>query len=125
MGGVLNDRTIPRLNCEVVAGSANNQLKDEDLHSRMLHEQGILFAPDFIINAGGLIHAVDAHRGYNEERVRMKTKRIYGRLLHIFQMAKRENIPPLEAAKRYAESRIRELHELRRLYVPGCPERNQ
>ncbi len=119
MGGILNDQTIPRLNCEIVAGSANNQLEDEDRHSRVLNDRGILFAPDFIINAGGLIHAIDAHQGYNEERVRMKTKRIYGRLLHIFQLAEKQNILPLEAAKRYAESRIHEIHKLKRLYVPG------
>ena len=118
MGGILNDRTIPRLRCQLVAGCANNQLEDEERHSRMLRERGILYSPDYIINAGGVIQAIDELQGYHPERVRMKTERIYGRLLHIFETAKREDILPLEAADRYAESRIREIHKMKRLYVP-------
>ena len=118
MGGVLNDQTIPKLKCKLVAGCANNQLLDEERHSRMLHEKGILHAPDFIINAGGVIQAIDELQGYKPERVRLKTERIYGRLLHIFEMAQKEGILPLEAANRYAESRIRDIHKMKRLYVP-------
>ena len=118
IGSILNDQTIPKLKCKIVAGSANNQLEDEDRHSRMLHERGILYAPDYIINAGGVIQVIDEIQGYNPERVMMKTERIYGRLLHIFEMAKKEGILPLEAANRYAESRIREIQKVKRLYVP-------
>ena len=118
IGGILNDQTIPRLKCQLVAGCANNQLEDEICHSQMLHERGILHAPDYIINAGGVIHAIDELQGYNQERVKMKTERIYNRLLRIFEAAKREGILPLEAANRYAESRIREIHKIKRLYVP-------
>jgi leucine dehydrogenase len=118
IGGILNDQTIPQLKCQLVAGCANNQLFDEERHSRMLHERGILYAPDYVINAGGVIQAIDELQGYNLERVRMKTERIYGRLLHIFEMAKKEGILPLEAANHYAESRIREIHKVKRLYVP-------
>jgi len=118
IGGILNDRTIPKLKCKIVAGCANNQLEDEERHGRMLHERGILYAPDYVINAGGVIQAIDEERGFNPERVRMKTERIYDRLLHIFETAKKEGILPSEAANRYAESRIREIHKMRRLYVP-------
>ena len=118
IGGILNDQSIPRLKCKLVAGSANNQLEDEERHGRMLQERGILYAPDYVINAGGVIQAIDEAQGYNPERVRMKTERIYARLLHIFEMAKREGILPLEAANRYAESRIRQIHRMKRLYVP-------
>ena len=118
IGGILNDQTIPKLKCQLVAGCANNQLEDEERHSRMLHERGILYAPDYIINAGGVIQAIDELQGYNPERVKMKTERIYDRLLHIFEIAKKEGILPLEAANRYAESRIREIHKMKRLYVP-------
>jgi leucine dehydrogenase len=118
IGSILNDQTIPKLKCKIVAGSANNQLEDEERHSRMLHERGILYAPDYIINAGGVIQVIDEIQGYNPERVKMKTERIYGRLLHIFEMAKKEGILPLEAANRYAESRIREIQKVKRLYVP-------
>jgi len=118
VGGILNDKTIPKLKCQIVAGCANNQLEDEQRHSRMLHERGILYAPDYVINAGGVIQVIDEIQGYHPERVRMKTERIYGRLLSIFETAKKEGILPLEAATRYAESRIQEIQKLRRLYVP-------
>ncbi len=119
IGGILNDKTIPKLKCKIVAGCANNQLEDEERHSRMLHERGILYAPDYVINAGGVIQAIDEERGFNPERVRLKTERIYDRLLYIFEMSKKEGILPLEAANQYAEMRIREIHKMRRLYVPG------
>ncbi len=118
IGGILNDRTIPKLRCQIVAGCANNQLEDERRHGRMLHERGILFAPDYVINAGGVIQAIDEIRGFNPERVRMKTERIYDRLLHIFEISKKEGILPLEAANRYAEMRIRNIQQVRRLHVP-------
>ncbi|MDI6762694.1 MAG: Glu/Leu/Phe/Val dehydrogenase dimerization domain-containing protein [Thermodesulfobacteriota bacterium] len=118
IGGILNDQTIPKLKCRIIAGCANNQLEDEGRHSRMLHERGILYAPDYIINAGGVIQAIDEEQGYHSERVKMKTERIYVRLLHIFEMAQKEGIFPVEAANRYAEMRIREIHKMRRLYVP-------
>ena len=101
-----------------MAGCANNQLEDEERHGRMLQERNILYAPDYIINAGGVIQVIDEIEGTHPERVRMKTERIYDRLLHIFEMAKKENILPLEAANRYAESRIREIYKIKRLYVP-------
>ncbi len=118
VGGVLNDKTVPRLRCKLVAGCANNQLEDEERHSRMLHERGILYAPDFVINAGGVIQAIDELEGYKPERVKLKTERIYSRLLQIFETAKKEAIHPLEAANRYAESRLREIHKIKRLYIP-------
>jgi leucine dehydrogenase len=117
VGGILNDQTVPRLKCKLVAGSANNQLEDEERHGRMLHERGILYAPDYIINAGGVIQVIDEIQGFNPERVRMKTEKIYHRLLNIFEKAKKEKILPLEAANRYAGSRIHEIHKLRRIYV--------
>jgi glutamate dehydrogenase/leucine dehydrogenase len=94
IGGILNDQTIPKLKCKLVAGCANNQLLDEERHSRMLHERGILHTPDFIINAGGVIQAIDELKGYRPDRVKLKTERIYGRLLHIFEMAKKEGMLP-------------------------------
>jgi len=118
MGGILNDQTVPRLKCKLVAGSANNQLEDEERHGRMLHERGILYAPDYVINAGGVIQVIDEIQGFNPERVRLKTGKIYHRLLDIFEKAKKEKILPLEAANRYAEARIHEMHKLRRIHVP-------
>ncbi|NWG03067.1 MAG: amino acid dehydrogenase [Syntrophaceae bacterium] len=118
VGGVLNDKTIPKLKCKCVAGCANNQLEDEERHGKMLQDRGILYAPDFIINAGGVIQVIDEAKGYHPGRVKLKADLIYDRLLHIFEMAKSENILPMEAAIRYAESRIRAIHKIKRLHVP-------
>jgi leucine dehydrogenase len=118
VGGILNDQTIPKLKCQLIAGCANNQLEDEERHGKMLQDRGILHAPDFIINAGGVIQVIDEVKGYHPDRLRLKTGLIYDRLLHIFEMARREKILPMEAAIRYAESRIREIHKIKRLYVP-------
>ena len=118
VGCILNDQTIPKLKCKLVAGCANNQLEDEERHGKMLQDRGILYAPDFIINAGGVIQVIDEIKGYNPDRLRLKADLIYNRLLHIFEMARREKILPMEAAIRYAESRIREIHKIKRLYVP-------
>jgi len=118
VGGVLNDQTIPKLKCKCVAGCANNQLEDEERHGKMLRDRGILYAPDFIINAGGIIQVIDEAKGYNPDRLKLKADLIYSRLLHIFEMARQEKILPMEAAIRYAESRIRKIHKINRLYVP-------
>ena len=118
VGGILNDQTIPKLKCKCVAGCANNQLEDEERHGKMLQDRRILYAPDFIINAGGVIQVIDEIKGYNPDRLRLKADLIYDRLLHIFEMARQEKILPMEAAIRYAESRIREIHKIKRLYVP-------
>ena len=118
VGNILNDQTIPKLKCKLVAGCANNQLEDEERHGKMLQDRGILYAPDFIINAGGVIQVIDEIKGYNPDRLRLKADLIYNRLLHIFEMARGEKILPMEAAIRYAESRIREIHKIKRLYVP-------
>jgi leucine dehydrogenase len=118
VGGILNDQTIPKLKCKCVAGCANNQLEDEERHGKMLQDREILYAPDFIINAGGVIQVIDEIKGYNPDRLRLKADLIYNRLLSIFEMARQEKILPTEAAIRYAESRIREVHKIQRLYVP-------
>jgi leucine dehydrogenase len=118
VGGILNDQTIPKLKCKCVAGCANNQLEDEERHGKMLQDRRILYAPDFIINAGGVIQVIDEIKGYNPDRLRLKADLIYDRLLQIFEMAKQEKILPMEAAIRYAESRIREIHKIKHLYVP-------
>ncbi|MCG0239018.1 MAG: leucine dehydrogenase [Firmicutes bacterium] len=118
LGGVLNDETIPRLRCRIVAGAANNQLA-APRHGRMLMERGILYAPDFVINSGGLIQVADELLGYNRERALRKAAAIYDRLRAIFAISRREGIPTQEAAERLAEERIRRIAALRRIYTPG------
>jgi leucine dehydrogenase len=106
LGAVLNDETIPRLRCPIVAGAANNQLADEARQGRMLHERGILYAPDFVINAGGLINVYNELTGYNRERALRMTRGIYLNLMRVFEIARSAGVPTGEAADRVAEERI-------------------
>ncbi len=117
LGGVINDETIPRLTCKVVAGAANNQLK-EPRHGDELHRRGILYAPDYVINAGGLIQVADELMGYNRDRAFRKTAGIYDMLTQIFAISESESIPTYVAADRLAERRIAQVAQLQRIYVP-------
>jgi leucine dehydrogenase len=109
LGGILNDQTIPRLRCRVVAGAANNQLL-EDRHADALQSRGILYAPDYVINAGGIINVSLelAPGGYQERAAVLKIENIYTALKEVFAMARREGINPARAADRVAEQRLRE-----------------
>jgi leucine dehydrogenase len=116
LGGVLNNDTIPRLRSRIVAGGANNQLAAES-DGEELHQRGILYAPDYIINAGGIINiGAELGMAYNADRAREHTERIYdimGRVIHISQ---REEIPTYKAADRLAEERLRSVRSIRRMY---------
>lgn len=118
LGAVLNDDTIPRLTCKVVAGSANNQLKEAH-HAAQLQERGILYAPDFVINGGGVINVAEEFHpsGYSRERAYAKVAQIHDKLLRIFHTAAQEKITTAEAADRLAEARIAAMHQLSRIYV--------
>ena len=105
LGAIINDDTLSQLKCKVVAGSANNQLK-EDKHGVALEDRDILYAPDFIINAGGVINVVDGLYGYNRERAMKKASEIYDTILKVFEISKRDKIPTNDAALRLAEERI-------------------
>jgi phenylalanine dehydrogenase len=105
MGGIINDDTIPQLQVKAIVGSANNQLK-EVRHGLVLQEKGILYAPDYIVNAGGLIQVADELYSPNKERVLMKTKAIYNSLLNVYSQAEREGITTVEAANKFCENRI-------------------
>jgi leucine dehydrogenase len=114
LGAALNDQTIPRLRCKVVAGGANNQLADEERHGRELHERGILYAPDFVLNAGGLISVYnELMTSYNRERALRMTRGIYLNLMKVFETSRSESIPTAAAAERVAEERIRKMARLR------------
>ncbi len=113
IGAVLNDETIPRLKADIVAGAANNVLEDEERHGQMLEEHGILYAPDFVINAGGVINVYTEMTGYHEPSAIQTTEGIYDRLREIFSIANEENIPTFKAANIMAERRIHRLLEMR------------
>jgi leucine dehydrogenase len=106
LGAILNDTTIPRLRCQVVAGAANNQLAVEDRDGKALADRGILYAPDFVGNAGGLINVYNELIGYNQERAMRGARGIFASMARVFALAKREGIPTYVAADRVAEERI-------------------
>lgn len=102
LGGALNDHTVPQLRCKVVAGAANNQLAS-DKNGVALHERGILYAPDYAINAGGLINVAQEVAGYDAEASRARTLRIYDTLRGIAERSRSTNVPPHRVADAMVE----------------------
>lgn len=117
LGAILNDDTIPKLKVKAVCGSANNQLADVKKHGQMLKDRGIIYAPDFIANAGGVINVADELLGYNRERALEKASTIYDQIGLVFDIAKEENITTAEAADKMAEERIETMKEVRSNFV--------
>ncbi len=105
LGGVLNDHTIPQLRCTAIVGSANNQLH-EDRHAHELAERGILYAPDFVVNSGGVINVAIELGGYDIERAAARIDGIRDTVLGILKTAKREGLLPHEAAVSMGKRRI-------------------
>ncbi|SNR56971.1 valine dehydrogenase (NAD+) [Haloechinothrix alba] len=107
LGGVLNDVTVPVLRAPVVCGAANNQLDHDGLDAE-LAARGILYAPDYLVNAGGVINVADELHGYSFERARARADRIFGTTKQVLEHAASEGIPPASAADRIAEQRMRD-----------------
>ncbi|NOT09475.1 MAG: Glu/Leu/Phe/Val dehydrogenase [Gemmatimonadales bacterium] len=118
LGATINDNTIPRLKVEIVAGGANNQLAEER-HGVELEKRGVLYAPDFVINAGGLINVYGELERWPQERAKRKAQEIYDAILQVFAIAKRDGIPSFEAADRLAEERIASVVSLSTMWRPG------
>ena len=106
LGGTLNSENIDRLKCVIVNGAANNQLEDEIVHGRMLAERGILYAPDFLINSGGVINVYQEILGYDRQKSLEKVETIYDTLGHIFDQSAKEGITTHHAAMRIAMDRV-------------------
>lgn len=117
LGGILNDETIPKLKVKIVAGGANNQLLDEKKHMKMLTDRHILYAPDYAINAGGLMNVANELEGYREERALKQAEGIYDILRAVFALAKAEKIPTSEAANKLAEARIEAIARIKQTYA--------
>lgn len=105
VGGIINDRTITQFKVQAIAGAANNQLLHESL-ALDLKRKGILYAPDYVVNSGGIMQVSDELYGPNKDRVLAKTKAIYHSLLRVFSEAKEKNITTVEAANLICEQRI-------------------
>lgn len=116
LGGIINDDTIKQFKAKAIAGSANNQLKSAK-HGEMLHEQGIIYAPDYVINSGGVINVSDEMQGYNEERALSKVKTIYHQLEKVYDISKQKNIPTSLAADKMAEARMLSVQQARSSFL--------
>ncbi|MGZ4122389.1 MAG: leucine dehydrogenase, partial [Tumebacillaceae bacterium] len=103
--------------CKAVVGSANNQLLDQEKHGAMMHERGILYGPDYLVNAGGLIQVADELRGYTPERVLAKTNSIYEMLLKVYELSAEQNIPTWLAADRLVEARLETILDVKSVRV--------
>ena len=106
LGATVNIDTISRLKCDIIAGAANNQLADEGRDGQLCADKGILYTPDFLINAGGLINVYSELKGYDRERAIKQTREIYNTTLEIFKKAELENLTTHAAALEIAEQRI-------------------
>jgi glutamate dehydrogenase/leucine dehydrogenase len=121
LGGVLNATTIPELRCAAVVGSANNQLADGLASARLLAEAGVLYAPDFVANAGGLINIAEelAPGGYHEELALAAVRRVADNLTSVLDVAEAEGVTTAEAADRRAEQRIAAVSAVHQIRAPG------
>ena len=116
LGGIINDETTPKLKAKVIAGAANNQLK-EPRHGDLIHEMGIIYTPDYVINAGGVINVADELYGYNRDRSMKKVEQIYDNVQKVIEIAKRDSIPTYLAADRMAEERIEKIRSSRSQFL--------
>ena len=122
LGGILNDDTIPRLQAQIVAGAANNQLLEER-HGDALEQRGILYAPDYVANAGGVINVYSEIAGWTAQRALRKADEIYETTIGVFEIAKEQRIPTYVAADRLAERRLQAVGGLVRTW-PQWPRKS-
>jgi leucine dehydrogenase len=112
LGAILNTNTIGQLKCKIVAGAANNQLEDDNIHGDMIKSKGIYYAPDFLINAGGLINVYSEYNGYVREIAFAQTENIYNTVLNIYEKSEADNINTQLAAIQLAEKRVNDTMHL-------------
>lgn len=116
LGASINDETISQLKCKIVAGAANNQLK-EDRHGLVLKERGILYAPDYLINAGGVMNVSIEFEGWADSKSRRMIDTIYEKTLDVFRISDEQNIPVNKAADVMAEKRIEAMKNIKHSYL--------
>ncbi len=116
LGATVNERTIKTMKFAIIAGSANNQLADEQAHGQLLHDKGILYAPDYLINAGGIISCYSELTGFGRKRTIQLTENIYEATKEVIKLSKSENIPTNLAASRLAEKRIEDIKKIKSSY---------
>jgi leucine dehydrogenase len=114
LGATLNDDSISKLSCQIIAGAANNQLAQEEVHGKMLLDRGIVYAPDFLINAGGLINCYSELEGYNRDRAMQQAENIYDTTLTVLNESSKSNKPSYQIANEMAEARIEKMAQIHR-----------
>jgi leucine dehydrogenase len=112
LGGTVNENTLPRLKCKIICGAANNQLANEAIGDEV-EKRGIVYAPDYAVNAGGVMNISLEIDGYNRERAMRMMRTIYDNVSRIFQIARRDGIPTYRAADRVAEERISQIGKIK------------
>jgi valine dehydrogenase (NAD+) len=116
LGGALTDEVVETLTATIVCGGANNQLAHPGVEKR-LEERGILYAPDFCVNSGGVIQVADELEGFSFERAQQRASGILDTTRRVFELARTDGVPPAIAADRLAERRIRDVGRLRGVYL--------
>ena len=118
LGAIVNDDSIAKMKFKIIAGGANNQLLDEEIHGKKLKDKNILYAPDYLINAGGVTNVFfEVIKEYSKDRVTKKVKNIYNILMEVYRIADKENITTVEAAARLAEKRLNLIRRVHQNYV--------
>jgi valine dehydrogenase (NAD+) len=118
MGGALNDETVGALGAKIVCGAANNQLAHPGVE-KVLADRGVLYAPDYVVNAGGVIQVADEIDGFNFDRAKSRASRIFDTTKEILALSDTDGVPPAVAADRLAERRMAECGRLRGILLPG------
>ena len=118
LGGVLTEQLTADLQAQVVCGAANNQLAHAGI-DKLLHDRGILYAPDYVVNAGGLIQVADEIGGFSEPRARARATQIFDTTRLVLGLAEEEGMPPGQAADKHADQRMRDVGLLRSVWLPG------
>jgi valine dehydrogenase (NAD+) len=118
LGGALTDEVVEVLSARIVCGAANNQLAHPGVE-KMLEERGVLYAPDYCVNAGGLIQVADELEGFSFERAQQRASGIFDTTRNVFELAARDGVPPAVAADRLAERRMRDVGRLRGIWISG------
>jgi leucine dehydrogenase len=116
LGAIVNDATLKVMKFEIIAGAANNQL-EEERHGDELEKRGMLYAPDYVINAGGLINVYGELYGWSADRAKRKAGEIYDTLLQLFELSRKEGLPTYKAADRLAERRIEQVHAIQKTWI--------
>ncbi|MDX1447324.1 Glu/Leu/Phe/Val dehydrogenase dimerization domain-containing protein [Lishizhenia sp.] len=113
LGATVNDATLERLKCSIIAGAANNQLADENVHGEIVRQKGIIYAPDYALNAGGVINCYSEVKGLSSEWAMSKAEDIYSTILNIVKRSSSENTPTFAIANKMAEERIQSIGKVK------------